>query len=48
MRVFCRMIHRRYDPIVVMQRLLLVLLLMLMLVREAMAHLYSGRSDGYR
>ena len=46
MRVFGRMIHRRYDSIVVMQRLLLVLLLML--VSEAMAHLYSGRSDGYR
>ena len=46
MRVICRVVRRPYDAVVVMRRLLLVLLLML--VREAMANLYTGRSDCYR
>ena len=46
MGVICRVTRGRYDAVVVMRRLLLVLLLML--VREAMAYLYTGRSDCYR
>lgn len=46
MRVFRRMIHRRYVPVVVVQRLLRVLLLML--VRETVSNLYGRRSDNDR
>lgn len=46
MRVFRGMIHRRYVPVVVVQRLLRVLLLML--VRDTVSNLYGRRSDNDR
>ena len=46
MRVICRVIGGRHDAVIMVRRVLRVFLLML--VRQAVANLNSGRRDGDR